>query len=89
MKHILKIIVYGFLVISTEDCVGKYGSFSQLKNYEMKVELYWMIFVHCVRFKIYVNITFWNSINLSGQAWLDLLLVSGSFIREVRKLILK
>lgn len=40
MKHILKIIVYGVLVIFTEGSEGKYGSFSQLENYEMKVELY-------------------------------------------------
>lgn len=71
MKHILKIIVYGLLVVSTEGSEGKHGSFSKLKNYEMKVELYWMIFVHCTRFKIYGNITFWNIINLNGQAWLD------------------
>jgi hypothetical protein len=50
---------------------GNLYLFSKLKIYEMKMELYWMIFVDCARFKIYVNITFWNTINLDGQAWLD------------------
>lgn len=41
-------------------------------------------------FKTYVNITFWNTVKLDGQACLNPpLLASGNIIREIRKLILE